>query len=171
MRCPKCGFREDKVIDSRPSRDGSSIRRRRVCLQCGFRFTTYEEIERSDIRVVKRDRTHEIFDRRKLANSLAIACEKRPVSLVALEQAVEDIVHELETDGREVSSADIGSKALQKLRDIDEVAYVRYASVHRRFEELEDFMEEVRSLGKRVKTNTAQRELFPAAEAKPHGRV
>lgn len=171
MRCPKCGFREDKVIDSRPSRDGSSIRRRRVCLQCGFRFTTYEEIERSDIRVVKRDRTHEIFDRRKLANSLAIACEKRPVSLVALEQAVEDIVHELETNGREVSSADIGTKALQKLRDIDEVAYVRYASVHRRFEELEDFMEEVRALGKRVKTSAAQRELFPAAEGKPHGRV
>ena len=171
MRCPKCGFREDKVIDSRPSRDGSSIRRRRVCLHCGFRFTTYEEIERSDIRVVKRDRTHEIFDRRKLANSLAIACEKRPVSLVDLEQAVDAIVHELETNGREISSADIGTKALQKLRDIDEVAYVRYASVHRRFEELEDFMEEVRALGKRVKTSAAQRELFPPAESKAHGRV
>lgn len=171
MRCPKCGFREDKVIDSRPSRDGSSIRRRRVCLQCGFRFTTYEEIERSDIRVVKRDRTHEIFDRRKLANSLAIACEKRPVSLVALERAVEDIVHELETNGREVTSAEIGTKALQKLRDIDEVAYVRYASVHRRFEELEDFMEEVRALGKRVKTDAAQRELFPATKEAKDGRV
>src|SRR5947208_4722543 len=153
MRCPKCGFREDKVIDSRPSRDGSSIRRRRVCLQCGFRFTTYEEIERSDIRVVKRDRTHEIFDRRKLASSLAKACEKRPVSLVTLEQAVDDIIHELETNGREVPSAEIGTKVLAKLRDIDEVAYLRYASVHRRFEEIEDFMEEVRALGKHVKPN------------------
>ena len=172
MRCPKCGFREDKVIDSRPSRDGSSIRRRRVCLQCGFRFTTYEEIERSDIRVVKRDRTHEIFDRRKLANSLAKACEKRPISLVTLEQAVDDIVHELQTtNGREISSAEIGTKVLAKLRDIDEIAYLRYASVHRRFEEIEDFMEEVRALGKRVKTSAAQRELFPPTEGKPHGRV
>ncbi len=172
MRCPKCGFRDDKVIDSRQSRDGSSIRRRRVCLQCAFRFTTYEEIERSDIRVIKRDRTHEIFDRRKLANSLAKACEKRPVSLVTLEQAVDDIIHELETNGREINSAEIGTKVLSKLRDIDEVAYLRYASVHRRFEEIEDFMEEVRALGRRVKTNAAQRELFPPAEQPAnHGRV
>lgn len=171
MRCPKCGLRQDKVIDSRPSRDGSSIRRRRVCLQCGFRFTTYEETERSDLRVVKRDRTHEIFDRRKLANSLAKACEKRPISLVTLEQAVDEIVHELQTSGREISSAEIGTKALAKLRDIDEIAYLRYASVHRRFEEIEDFMEEVRALGKRVKSNAAQRELFGPADLKSDGRV
>ena len=82
MRCPKCGFRDDKVIDSRQSRDSSSIRRRRVCLQCAYRFTTYEQIERSDLRVIKRDRTHEPFDRRKLVNSLAKACEKRSISLV-----------------------------------------------------------------------------------------
>src|SRR5436309_3432901 len=169
MRCPKCGFRDDKVIDSRQSRDGSSIRRRRVCLQCAFRFTTYEEIERSDIRVVKRERTHEIFDRRKLASSLAKACEKRPVSLVTLEQAVDDIIHELETNGREVRSAEIGTQVLAELRDIDEVAYLRYASVHRRFEEIEDFMEEVRALGKHVKPNAAQRELFPAGEPTNHG--
>jgi transcriptional repressor NrdR len=171
MRCPKCGFRDDKVIDSRQSRDGSSIRRRRVCLQCSFRFTTYEEIERSDIRVVKRDRTHEIFDRRKLASSLAKACEKRPISLVTLEQAVDDIVHELQTNGREISSGDIGTKVLAKLRDIDEIAYLRYASVHRRFEEIEDFMEEVRALGRHVKPDAMQSELFPPAEAKSHGRV
>ena len=171
MRCPKCGFRDDKVIDSRQSRDGSSIRRRRVCLKCSFRFTTYEEIERSDIRVIKRDRTHEIFDRRKLASSLAKACEKRPVGLVVLEQAVDEIVHEVETSGREISSSDIGTKVLAKLRDIDEVAYVRYASVHRRFEEIEDFMEEVRALGQRVKPNAAQRELFSAGGPANHGSV
>ncbi len=94
MRCPKCGNRDDKVIDSRQSRDSSSIRRRRVCLACAFRFTTYEEIERTDLRVIKRDRTHEIFDRRKLANSVAKACEKRSISLMALEKTVDDIVHE-----------------------------------------------------------------------------
>ena len=171
MRCPKCGYREDKVIDSRPSRDGASIRRRRVCLQCSYRFTTYEEIDRTDIRVVKRDRTQESFDRRKLAKSLALACEKRPVDLVTLEQAVDDIIHEVETNGREISTAEIGTKALAKLRDIDEVAYVRYASVHRRFEELEDFMEEVKNLGRRVKSSAAQRELFPAVDPKNHGRV
>src|ERR1700733_5641668 len=88
MRCPKCGFRDDKVIDSRQSRDSSSIRRRRVCLQCAYRLTPYEQIERSDLRVIKRDRTHEPFDRRKLVNSLAKACEKRSISLVTLETAV-----------------------------------------------------------------------------------
>src|ERR1051325_742673 len=101
MRCPQCGFRDDQVIDSRQSRDSSSIRRRRVCLNCSYRFTTYEEIERSELRVVKRDRTHEQFDRRKLVNSMAVACEKRPISLVTLEQAVDAIVHDLETSGRE----------------------------------------------------------------------
>ena len=111
MRCPKCGSRDDKVIDSRQSRDSSSIRRRRQCLKCGYRFTTYEEIERSDLRVVKRDRTHEPFDRRKLVNSLAKACEKRSISLVTLESAVDEIVHELETSGREVSSQTIGQKS------------------------------------------------------------
>ncbi len=100
MRCPKCGSRDDKVIDSRQSRDSSSIRRRRECLKCKYRFTTYEEIERSDLRVVKRDRTHEPFDRRKLAASIAKAFEKRSTSLLTLEEMVDEIVHELETSGR-----------------------------------------------------------------------
>ena len=111
MRCPKCGFRDDKVIDSRQSRDCSSIRRRRVCLQCAYRFTTYEQIERSDLRVIKRDRTHEAFDRRKLVNSMAKACEKRSISLMTLETAVDEIVHELETSGREVPSSTIGPRS------------------------------------------------------------
>jgi transcriptional repressor NrdR len=170
MRCPKCGFRDDKVIDSRQSRDSSSIRRRRVCLQCSYRFTTYEEIERSELRVVKRDRTHEQFDRRKLVNSMAKACEKRPISLVTLEQAVDEIVHELETSGREVTSATIGAKVLEKLKDIDEIAYLRYASVHRRFEDVTEFAEAIQALGKRIKTNPSQRELFPP-DAVGNGRV
>ena len=160
MRCPKCGFRDDKVIDSRQSRDSSSIRRRRVCLQCSYRFTTYEQIERSDLRVIKRDRTHEPFDRRKLVSSLAKACEKRPISLVTLEQAVDDIIHELETSGREVSSATIGAKVLEKLREIDEVAYLRYASVHQHFEEVDQFVDAIQALGRRIKPNSLQPELF-----------
>ena len=169
MRCPKCGCRDDKVIDSRQSRDGSSIRRRRVCLQCAFRYTTYEEIERTDLRVVKRDRTHEVFDRRKLASSVAKACDKRSISLMTLEQTVDDIVHELETSGHEISSAVIGDKVLEKLREIDEIAYLRYASVHRRFEDVERFIDEIHALGRRIKPDALQPDLFN--EAADHGRV
>ncbi len=170
MRCPKCGSRDDKVIDSRQSRDSSSIRRRRECLSCRYRFTTYEEIERSDLRVVKRDRTHEPFDRRKLAGSIAKAFEKRSTSLVTLEQVVDDIVHDLETGGREVQSADIGAKVLEKLRAIDEVAYLRYASVHRQFQDVDQFVDAIQALGRRVKSDTKQRELFPPEQVN-HGRV
>lgn len=161
MRCPKCGSRDDKVIDSRQSREGLSIRRRRECLKCAYRYTTYEEIERTDLRVIKRDRSHEPFDRRKLVNSLAKACEKRSISLVVLEQTVDDIVHEIETGGREVTSAQIGTHVMAKLRDIDEVAYLRFASVHRRFEQVDEFVDAIQALGRRVKTNAQQRELFP----------
>ena len=171
MRCPKCGSRDDKVIDSRQSRDSSSIRRRRQCLSCKYRFTTYEEIERSDLRVIKRDRrTHEPFDRRKLAASIAKAFEKRSTSLLTLEEMVDDIVHELETSGREVHSSQIGAKVLEKLRGIDEVAYLRYASVHRRFEDVDEFVDAIQKLGRSVKTNAAQRELFPPETTQPGAR-
>ena len=170
MRCPKCGSRDDKVIYSLQSRDSSSIRRRRQCLNCGFRFTTYEEIERSDLRVIKRDRTHEPFDRRKLAASIAKAFEKRSTSLLTLEQLVDEIVHDLETGGREVQSSAIGAKVLEKLRAIDEVAYLRYASVHRRFEDVDQFVDAIHALGKTSKPDTNQRELFPADQVN-HGRV
>jgi transcriptional repressor NrdR len=170
MRCPKCGSRDDKVIDSRQSRDSSSIRRRRQCLNCRYRFTTYEEIERSDLRVVKRDRTHEPFDRRKLAGSIAKAFEKRSTSLLTLEQLVDDIVHELETSGREVQSTEIGAKVLGKLRAIDEVAYLRYASVHRRFEAVDQFVDAIHALGRQPKPDSKQRELFPADQIN-HGSV
>jgi transcriptional repressor NrdR len=184
MRCPKCGSRDDKVIDSRQSRDASSIRRRRECLTCKYRFTTYEEIERSDLRVVKRNRTHEPFDRRKLAASIAKAFEKRSTSLLTLEDMVEEIVHELETGGREVLSSVIGAKVLDKLRALDEVAYLRYASVYQRFEDVDQFVDAIHTLGRRIKPNALQRELFPAETAqkstqgsrnlpitKNHGRV
>jgi transcriptional repressor NrdR len=170
MRCPKCGSRDDKVIDSRQSRDSSSIRRRRECLSCGYRFTTYEEIERSDLRVVKRDRTHEPFDRRKLATSIAKAFEKRSTSLVTLEQIVDEIVHELETGGREVQSEAIGARVLEKLRGIDEVAYLRYASVHRQFKDVDQFVDAIQSLGKQVRPDRRQPELFPPDQVS-HGRV
>src|SRR3989442_1634671 len=170
MRCPKCGSRDDKVIDSRQSRDSSSIRRRRECLKCNYRFTTYEEIERSDLRVVKRDRSHEPFDRRKLAGSLAKALEKRSISLVTLEQLVDEIVHELETSGREVLSSEIGAKVLERLRGIDEVAYLRYASVHRQFKDVDQFVDAIQALGRRAKPDTKQRELFPPDQLN-HGRV
>ena len=184
MRCPKCGSRDDKVIDSRQSRDSSSIRRRRECLMCKYRFTTYEEIERSDLRVVKRDRTHEPFDRRKLAASIAKAFEKRSTSLLTLEDTVDEIVHELETSGREVPSSLIGAKVLEKLRGIDEVAYLRYASVYQQFQDVDQFVDAIHTLGRRIKSNALQRELF-SAEApqnpapgshniptvKKHGRV
>src|ERR1700704_3015463 len=124
MRCPKCGARDDKVIDSRQSREGLSIRRRRECLKCAYRYTTYEEIERTDLRVIKRDRSHEPFDRRKLVNSLAKACEKRSISLVLLEQAVDDIIHEIETGRPEGPLGPNCPHGMAKLPDIDEVAYL-----------------------------------------------
>lgn len=170
MRCPRCGFRDDKVIDSRQSRDSSSIRRRRVCLQCSYRFTTYEEIERSELRVIKRDRKHEPFDRRKLVSSLAKACEKRPISLMTLEEAVDEIVHEVQTGGREVTSAAIGEKVLEKLRALDEVAYLRYASIYQGFEGVDQFVDAIQALGRQIKPNPSQRELFPP-DAVSHGRV
>jgi len=169
MRCPKCGNRDDKVIDSRQSRDSTSIRRRRVCLACSYRFTTYEEIERSDLRVIKRDRRHEIFDRRKLVTSIAKACEKRSIGLTTLEQMVDDIVHDIETSGREITSEAIGSKVLERLRELDEVAYLRYASVHRHFEDVDQFVDEIQALGRRIKPNAQQPELFN--ELVNNGRV
>ncbi len=119
--------------------------------------------------MVKRDRRHEIFDRRKLANSIAKACEKRSISLMTLEQTVEDIVHEIETGGREIASSVIGEKVLEKLRELDEVAYLRYASVHRQFEDVDRFVDEIQALGRRIKPNALQPELFN--EPENNGRV
>jgi transcriptional repressor NrdR len=161
MRCPKCGNLDDKVIDSRLSRDGSSIRRRRECLNCEFRFTTYEQVEKTDLRVVKRDGRGEPFDRNKLLSGVLKACEKRPISIETQERLAEEIVAELETNhGREVPSRIVGALVMEKLRQLDEVAYVRYASVYRHFRDVGEFIEEIQELEKRPKVSPAQQDLF-----------
>jgi transcriptional repressor NrdR len=163
MRCPKCGSLEDKVIDSRLSKDGASIRRRRECLDCETRYTTYEEIERIELRAIKRDGRHEAFERQKLLTSLVKACEKRPISLDQLERAAEDIMQELEAEQtREISTKAIGAKVMERLHALDPIAYVRYASVYRQFQEIGDFIEEVQSYEKRTLRHGAQQELFKA---------
>lgn len=147
MRCPKCGGPDDKVIDSRSSREGRAIRRRRVCLQCGHRYTTYEQIERSELVVVKRDGRRELFSREKLLGGLQKACEKRPVSLEVINDVAERIVEELANEyDHEVPVSVVGERVMDELRSLDKVAYVRYASVYRRFEEADEFVEVVTKL-------------------------
>ncbi len=145
MKCPYCGFDDSKVIDSRPAED--RIRRRRECLKCEKRFTTFEAVEHAPIVVVKKDGARQEFDREKLFNSLLRACNKRPVSYETIEKAVDSIestlLNELE---REVPSCRIGELAMEKLRDIDDVAYVRFASVYRQFKDINTFMEELKSI-------------------------
>lgn len=166
MRCPKCATIDDKVIDSRLSKDGSSIRRRRECIGCQFRFTTYEEIERADLRIVKRDGRAEPFDRHKITNGIIKACEKRPVRLEMIEQAVKEIIQELEIHpDREISSQIVGAKVMQQLHALDEVAYVRYASVYRHFQDIGEFISEIQALERRPKPNVQQPDFFkPAAK-------
>jgi transcriptional repressor NrdR len=164
MRCPKCGSLQDKVIDSRLSRDGDSIRRRRECLACETRYTTYEEIERVELRAIKRDGRHEPFDRHKLLTSLVKACEKRPIGMEQIERAVEELVHELESQQkREIPTRVVGAMVMEKLHAIDPIAYVRYASVYRQFQEIGDFIEEIQTYQeKRSSRSSAQPELFQA---------
>jgi len=147
MKCPFCSFNESKVIDSRPSDDGDKIRRRRECLSCGTRFTTYEVIESMPLMVIKRDNSRQLFNKEKLLKGLSRACEKRPVSYETLENLVNQIEHALlNSSVKEVSSTEIGELTLQKLKDVDLVAYVRFASVYRDFKDLESFMDELRQL-------------------------
>jgi len=163
MRCPKCGSLEDKVIDSRLSKEGDCIRRRRECLTCETRYTTYEEIERLELRAIKRDGRHEPFDRHKLLSSFHKACEKRPISLDQIEQGVEEIIQGFEADQqREIPTRLIGLKVMEKLHTLDPVAYVRYASVYREFQEIGDFIEEIESFERKVGKTAAQPELFNA---------
>jgi transcriptional repressor NrdR len=147
MRCPKCGCQDDKVIDSRASREGATIRRRRQCIQCGHRFTTYEEIEREGLMVLKRDGRHEEFSKEKLLSGIKKACQKRPISPKVMEDMVERIVDEVTGKyEHEVPAEVIGKLVMEGLRGVDEVAYVRFASVYRRFQEATDFVHEVRKL-------------------------
>jgi transcriptional repressor NrdR len=147
MRCPKCDHQDDKVIDSRSVRNGDVIRRRRVCLKCGYRFTTYEEVVKASLRVIKRDGRHEDLDRKKLMGGIERACEKRPVSVQQIEALVDGIIGELESEyEREVPTTVIGQKVMDKLEELDEVAYVRFASVYRRFRDVNQFLSEVEGL-------------------------
>ena len=143
MKCPYCGYSESKVIDSRPTDEGERIRRRRECLNCAKRFTTYEVIETVPVVVVKKDKSREAFDRNKLLNGLLRACEKRPVPLETLERIVDEIETLLQNSlDREVPSTLIGTYAMDKLKKVDEVAYVRFASVYREFKDINTFMDE-----------------------------
>lgn len=140
MRCPFCGHPEDKVVDSRELSDGSQVRRRRECLGCARRFTTYERVEAAPALVIKRDGRREAYDRQKVMGGLMRACEKRPVTLRQLEEAAEAVEAALNRkDEREISSEEIGTILVQRLRELDQVAYVRFASVYRRFEDVEEF--------------------------------
>jgi transcriptional repressor NrdR len=147
MKCPKCSHVDDKVIDSRSIRNGDVIRRRRVCLNCGHRFTTYEEVVKASLRIIKRDGRHEELDRRKLLGGIERACEKRPISAQQIESIVDTILGQLETEyEREVPSTVVGQKVMDQLEELDEVAYVRFASVYRRFRDVNQFLNEVESL-------------------------
>ena len=147
MKCPFCGYNESKVIDSRPAEEGATIRRRRECLACQKRFTTYEIIERLPLVVVKRDGSRQTFDKVKLINGMVRACEKRPVPLGKLEQVADDIEQELQSNlEREIKTVAIGEMVMNHLKELDEVAYVRFASVYRSFKDINTFMEELSKL-------------------------
>ena len=147
MKCPYCGYKESKVVDSRPAEEGSSIRRRRECLSCGKRFTTYETVESLPMVVVKRDGSRQSFDRRKLVNGMLRACEKRPVSVAQLEKIGDEIEQELQNSlEREISTEHVGELVMDKLKGLDEVAYVRFASVYRQFKDINTFMRELNKL-------------------------
>ena len=147
MKCPYCGFNESKVIDSRPADENSSIRRRRECLSCANRFTTYETVESLPIVVIKKDGSRQSFDRGKVLKGMIRACEKRPVPMAKLEKVAADIEKELQSSmEREISTEIIGERVMEHLRTIDQVAYVRFASVYRQFKDIDSFMEELTKL-------------------------
>ena len=147
MKCPFCGYEESKVIDSRPADERSSIRRRRECLSCSKRFTTYETVESLPMVVVKKDGSRQSFDRRKVLGGMIRACEKRRVSLLELEKITDEIEQGLQNHmEREISSDEIGERVMERLRNVDQVAYVRFASVYRQFKDIDTFMEELNKL-------------------------
>ncbi len=147
MKCPRCGHGDNKVVDSRVGKDGDVIRRRRECLSCHVRFTTYERIEEELPLVVKRDGRREPFDRQKILNGILKACEKRPVSYVTIERVVDALESEFQASGeKEISSVQIGERVMSELLKLDDVAYVRFASVYRQFKDISQFVEEIKSL-------------------------
>ncbi|MBQ9788567.1 MAG: transcriptional repressor NrdR [Lentisphaeria bacterium] len=147
MKCPACGFLDDKVVDSRVIKDGAGVRRRRVCLNCSHRFSTYEGIIREELRVIKRNGVLEEFDKDKLRNGIANACYKRPVSSDQIDALVEELSSQIQKDfDKDIPSSDIGIYVMNALRRVDQVAYVRFASVYRKFKDVEEFIDEIRAL-------------------------
>ena len=147
MKCPYCGYSESKVIDSRPADEGTSIRRRRECLSCAKRFTTYETVESLPMVVIKKDGSRQSFDKQKVLGGMIRACEKRPVPLAELERIADEIEQDLQNSmDREICTADIGERVMEKLRYVDQVAYVRFASVYRQFKDIDTFMAELNKL-------------------------
>ena len=147
MKCPYCEFPESKVVDSRPTDEGQAIRRRRECIGCSRRFTTYEKIEEIPIIIVKKDGNRQTYDRNKLMNGMIKACEKRPVSMSTIEKMVDDIEKNLFNSlENEITSVEIGEMVMNKLKDVDEVAYVRFASVYRQFKDVNSFMEKLKKI-------------------------
>lgn len=147
MKCPKCGKDDDKVLDSRAAREGAAIRRRRECVLCGHRFTTYEEIDRDEVTVVKRDGTRQAFDRSKVSAAIRRACGKRPVSDEQIRTMIDNVVANLEGD--EVKSSDIAELVMRELHDVDEVAYIRFASVYRQFTDVAQFLSAITEIVKK----------------------
>ena len=153
MKCPYCGHLEDRVLDSRSVRDGEAVKRRRECLRCNRRYTTYEHIEEMQVMVIKKDQRREPFDRNKVLRGMITACEKRPVSIESLEAEVDDIERSIYDSGRrEISSVEVGDMVIDSLQRLDQVAYVRFASVYRQFEDVTQFKEIVDVLGGRKRT-------------------
>ena len=147
MRCPYCGYRESKVVDSRPADEGASIRRRRECLSCEKRFTTYETVEYLPMVVIKKDGSRQSFDRSKVLRGIQRSCEKRPVSVAEMERMVTEIEQELQSAlEREITTEQVGEMVMKRLKDVDEVAYVRFASVYRQFKDIDTFMHELNKL-------------------------
>ncbi len=147
MKCPYCDYMESKVVDSRPTDEGQAIRRRRECINCGKRFTTYEKIEEIPIIVVKKDGNRQIYDRNKLLNGIIKSCEKRPVSMNDIEEIVDSIEKKLSNSlEKEITSREIGEMVMDRLKDIDEVSYVRFASVYRQFKDVNSFMDELKKI-------------------------
>ena len=147
MRCPHCGYKEDKVVDSRATQEESAIRRRRECLKCGKRFTTYEYIEDISLMVIKKDGRREPFDRKKILSGIMKACEKRPISLEKMEEIASWVERAIQKKSdREVSSSRIGELIMEKLKALDDVAYVRFASVYRQFQDVGQFMKELKDI-------------------------
>ncbi len=152
MRCPHCTCLEDKVVDSRATKEGAGVRRRRECLNCGHRFTTYEEIIQAELKVIKKDNLREDFDREKLRSGIEKACWKRPITKDDIDSMVTTVITQIESEyEKEIPSVEIGHKVMRALKQLDEVAYVRFASVYRQFKDIDEFIQEIRSMGNKSK--------------------